>query len=519
MKQSGQQYKNMHTILENLAERQGSKVYIKSPDQGKSITFAQTYELCNRIANFLKAQGIKATDMITLIGENSIETLLIYLGVMNYGAVINPINVEESAENIYPLISRAKPKIVLYRNDLTFDQHRYEPGLWIPYANFDVDSNETNEFFHRLKDLSPTFTSPVGTKDEVAVLVFTSGTTGIPKGVVYSRENVFYMFLESIDRLRITERDVILEYRAYSWVSTQGFSILSSLATGATLVFGRKFSRSRFPSWLKDNGVTIVIGVPAVINMLLTEEVPLSKKDIPAVRFMTSSTSPLSVKNQLMFEEKYGIRISQGAGSTETGFIALTDPEILSQPEKRKTGSIGQATRYKEVVILDEQGNRCQTGEEGEIVVRGKSTAMGYLQDNGEIGRFPAEGIRTGDLGYIDKDGYIYITGRKKELIKRGGVLISPQEITNRIMEHPGVQEAATIGVEDAIRGEEIASFVVPKEGEKISEEEIIIHCQKRLPDWKLPKTVTFLKELPKTERNKVSKPGLVKIWAERQQK
>lgn len=519
MGQEEPQYKDIHTILSEMAERHANKVYIKSLGQGKSITFQQTYRLCNKIANFLRKQDIKASDKIVLIGENSIETLLIFFGVLNYGATIGGINVEESKENVYRLLNLAKPRIVFYGKELSFDQERYKEALWIPYTNFDIEGREENELFSILRDYSDEFDSPAGTKDDIATLVFTSGTTAVPKAVAATREYVFYASLDVVDRFKVTERDVILDYRAYSWASPQVLSIVPSLMTGATLVYGEKFSRSQFPSWLKDYGVTICTGVPAVFNMLLEEEVPLHKRDVPSLRFMTSSTAPLLVKNQLRFEEKYGILINQLAGSSETGWMAVNDPEILNQPDKRKLGSIGKAPRYKEVLIMDERGKRLGSGEEGEIVVRGKSIALGYLQDNGEINKFPEDGIRTGDLGYIDEDGYIYITGRKKDLIIRGGVNISPMEITRWLMEHPAVQEAVTIGVPDTVRGEEVASFIVPKEGEQISVEDIIEHCKKKLPDWKLPKTLYFLKEIPKTERDKLSKPGLLKIWEEMQRK
>ena len=513
MEQQEWEYKNTHTVLKEKAESQGSKVYIESPDQGKNITYEQTYAMCNKIANFLKEKGMKVNDTIALISENSIETLLIYLGVLSYGAIVCPINVEESKENVYHLLNRAKPRIVVHGKELTFDQERYKADFWIPFADFDVDSGQENEFFSMLKHYSPEFDSPLGTEDDVAELIFTSGTTAIPKGVAVSRQALYYQPLDTVDRLKIIEQDVILDYRAYSWNSPQILSILPSLYVGATLVFAKKFSRTRFPSWLKDNNVTVCVGVPAVFNILLEQKVPLHKRDVPSLRFMTSSTAPLLVKNQLRFEEEYGIPINQGAGSSETGWMGMNDPE------KRRLGSIGPPPRFKEVLILDKHGNKLPNGQEGELVIRGKSLGLGYIGPEGEINKFPEDGFHTGDLGYIDSDGYLYITGRKKDIIIRGGVNISPMEITSWLMEHPAVQEAVTIGVPDKVRGEEVASFIVPKEGETIDEEAIIEHCKKKLPDFKIPKTIHFLKEIPKTERAKLSKPGLLKIWEAKQGK
>lgn len=519
MAQKIPEYKNIHTIMSEQARIRPNKTFIVDPDQGRKITFKQANATCNRIANFFKERGLKANDRVTLIAENSIETLLLYYSILKYGAVINPLNVEESKENIYSLVNRAKPKIVFYGKELAFDHKRYTGGMWIPFTALKAGDKEESEFFASLKRYSPIFDSPVATKDDLSAHLFTSGTTGVPKAVAWTREAMFYMQMEILDRFKMTDKDIVLDYRAYSWSSPQVLSILPTLASGATLVFGRRFSRTRFASWLKDYNISICVGIPTVINFLLEQGVPLHKRDIPSLKFMTSSSAPLLVRNQMIFEKKYGIPINQLAGSTETGFMGLGDPEDLKTPERRKFGTIGKVASYKEILILDEEGKRLGLNQDGEIVVKGLSTGLGYIDDNGVVTKFPEEGFRTGDLGRVDSDNYAYITGRKKELVKRGGVLISPQEITNWLMEHPDVQEAATVGVPDRVYGEDIASFIVLKEGCQTSKEALIDHCKQKIPDFKLPKTVCFVKELPRTASGKIAKPGLLKLWEEMQPK
>ena len=513
-----EQFRDVHTLLEEQAKERPNKVYLESPDQGKNITFGQMAAWCHRMANFLAKKGITRDDKISMIAENSIETLMLYFGVLNYGAIINPINVEESQENVYRLLSISQPKIVFYGQELTFDQEKYKGSKWIPFTEFIGEGAPQNEFSTGLKRCSPVFEQAMLSKDGFSTITFTSGTTATPKAVVSSRESTYFMAVEAIDRLGITERDVMLDYRAYNWNSPQILSIGPCLITGTTLVYGRKFSRSRFASWLKDYKVTICIGVPTVINFLLEQEVPLHKKDVPALKFMTSSSAPLLVKNQLRFEERYGIPINQLAGSSEANLIACNEPFDVALL-KQKIGSIGKAPKYKEVFVIDEQGERLPAGEEGEIIVRGKSMAVGYLWENGEITRFPEDGFHTGDLGHIDSDGYIYITGRKKNQIDRGGVKISPAEITNWLMEHPAVHQAETIGVPDKVYGEEVASFIIPKAGYQVTQQEIASHCQRKLPDFKLPKTICFLDQFPTGSTGKVTKAGLLKIWEEKYQK
>jgi acyl-coenzyme A synthetase/AMP-(fatty) acid ligase len=501
----GERYRDIHRIMVENAERFGDKDYVISVDQDKQISFSQINHYCNKVANFLKDKDVKEDDRVSLIGKNSIETLIIFFGVLKYGAVISPINVEESRENIYRIISRVKPKFVVYSEGLDFDYTK-TPYSWIPFCDFDEEGQPGDGFFSLIHDCDSVFRTPLGGKADIGEILFTSGTTEVPKGVVISREGLFYMVDEVIDRMGITEEDRILEYRAYSWASTQLTSILSSMTSGATLILAQKFSRSQFGPWLKENDVTISTGVPAVINILITDPVEVHKEDIPNLKFMTSSSAPLSKEKHRIFEGIYGIPINQMAGMSEAGWMMGTPPE------KRKIGSVGTPVIHKEVCVVDERCRKCGVGEEGEIVVRGKSMGIGYLNDDGSIEKFPHNGFPTGDLGYMDSEDYVFITGRKKDLIIRGGVNISPMEITDRLMQHPYVQEAVTLGIPHEIYGEEVACFIVPKSGCKIEKQNIIDHCKDELPDFKLPKVVCFLEEIPKTERGKVAKGTLSSV-------
>jgi acyl-coenzyme A synthetase/AMP-(fatty) acid ligase len=181
-------------------------------------------------------------------------------------------------------------------------------------------------------------------------------------------------------------------------------------------------------------------------------------------------------------------------------------------PEKIKKGSVGKSFKYKEIIIVDEDGRECQPGEVGELVVKGKSVGVGYLNEQGQIDRFPEEGIPTGDLGYKDSEGYLFLTGRKKDIIIRGGVNISPLEITDRLLQHPQIKEAVTIGVPDKIYGEEVACFLLPKSGDKIRRQDILDHCAETLPDFKVPKIIRFVREIPKTKNEKIAKQALLKL-------
>ena len=493
-------YENFDSILQDKARHLGPKDCIISVDQGESITFDQMNMSCNKVANFLRNKGVKKNDRISLIGKNSIETLIIFLGVLKYGAVINPINSEESRENIYGIVRRVDPKIVIHEREIDLSHHSA--------SSHERVHIKTHEFLSLIETCDSIFNQNLGTKNDIAEILFTSGTTESPKGIVISREGLFLMVKEVIEKLGITANDRILEYRAYSWASAQLLTILSSILSGATLILAQKFSRTRFPQWLKEHDVTISSGVPTVFNILVSDPVDLHRSDVDNLKFITSSSAPLSIDKQRAFEKIYEIPINQMAGMSEAGWM------IGNPPGQRKIGSVGTPFKFKSIDIVNAQGRKCKVEEEGEILVKGKSVGLGYLKKDGGIERFPDEGFRTGDLGYMDSDGYIYITGRKKDLIIRGGVNISPLEITDRIMEHPHVKEAVTIGVDDRIYGEEIVSFIVSEKGAKINEQDILNYCKQSLPDFKLPKIIRFLEEIPKTRNKKVSKQALLEFIA-----
>jgi acyl-coenzyme A synthetase/AMP-(fatty) acid ligase len=500
-------YINWHTIIQHHAAHQPAKVFIESIDQDKRITFGEIKEWCGRIANFLKTMKITEKDKVTLIGNNSIETMIIYFGVLYYGAILNPIFSEESEENIYRIANLVQTPLILYDKALSHGAEKRVSARWISYSAFFENTAKDDSLSALLKGQPTKFEDHQGDKNDMAEIVYTSGTTELPKGIVISREALFFMVDEISDRTGITEKDRVLEYRAYNWLSSQLLMILTSMMKGCTIYLGKKFSRTKFPGWLKKYDITVSSGVPAVFSMLVNQPVPLTKSDVPSLRYMTSSSAPLPVEIHLKFEEMYGISINQMMGMSEAGWI------VGNSPAKRKIGSVGFPLKHKEIFFRSEDGKRCKPGETGEMVVKGRAMGSCYLRGDGTLDSFPKNGFATGDLGFMDEEGYVHITGRKKDLIIRGGINISPMEITSRILEYQGVSEVATIGVPDKIYGEEVVCFVVKQSGSGISADEIISHCKKTLPDFKVPKKIIFMDVLPRNQRAKVAKNDLLKLY------
>ena len=312
----------------------------------------------------------------------------------------------------------------------------------------------------------------------------------------------------------MTGEDRLLEYRTFSWLSPQILALMPFLQTGLTLHMARRFSHGRFFDWIEDNRITVAIGVPTVINMLLNRPVDIEPGRIDSLRLMTSSSAPLPPDRWRRFEETYGIALLQFYGASEGGWLCG------NRHDDRKVGTVGRPARHMEFAILDPGGGPCPPGVEGEIAIRGPQTAVAAITPAGEYRDMRptrlAEWFRIGDIGVVDEDGFVTVTGRVKDLIIRGGVNIAPLEIDGVLMRQPGIEEAAAVGVPDPIYGEEIAAFVVVRSGASVDPENVIAGCARHLPDFKLPKSVFLVDSLPKSDRGKIRREALKSLWRER---
>jgi long-chain acyl-CoA synthetase len=229
---------------------------------------------------------------------------------------------------------------------------------------------------------------------------------------------------------------------------------------------------------------------------------------VPSLRCVTSSSAPLPVEDWRRFEERFGVRLAQGYGSSETGWIA-------AQPgEARRVGTVGKPLAYHRLGIVDGGGQAAKPGEIGAIELGGLAdNDYRYLADDGTIRINSRDRMKTGDLGFLDQDGYLHVTGREKELIIRGGVNISPLEIDSLLMQRPEIVEVATVGIPDAVWGEEVVSYVVGRPGARVDADELLRYCGAVLPAFKAPKRILVSDALPKNERGKLDRKALVAQW------
>ncbi|HTW89796.1 MAG TPA: class I adenylate-forming enzyme family protein [Candidatus Binataceae bacterium] len=493
--------------IQEYAQRFPEKIFLESVDQGKSITYGQLDNLTNQLAGFLAAKGFGANQRVTLLSGNSLEHLVVFLGVLRYGGTICTINTDTNRAYLPQILMALRPKLVLFEEATLIDGLADCPvGEWQALGDWQPAGG--TGLFSQLTGRPSTLIEPVCEARDDAVIVYTSGTTSLPKGAVIGYSELAINVDSIAETLALGADDRMLEFRSLNWVSAQELGGLAPLFRGATLMLARKFSQSHYFEWLRGYRATIGICNPTGIAMLVNRPVPITAADLPGLRFITSSSAALTAEHWRTFEAMYGIPIAQGYGSSEALWIAC------SNEKSRRFGSVGRPFPSQRIAIVDPDGVALPAGEAGEVEVGGDpETRYRYLCYDGTIETTSTGRIRPGDIGYLDADGYLYLTGRARELIIRGGVNISPLEIDNILLEVSGVAEAAAIGVPDQIYGEEVVAYVVSKPGEKLSAELVLEHCRAKLPALKIPKEIFFRESLPKNDRGKLDRKALAAEW------
>ena len=507
-------YRSVSEQLRENARACGEKIALQPVDGGDRLSWRQLSEYANRIAHFLKEKGVGANDRIAVLGENSLENLILYYGIQAYGATYCTVNIEINRGHLIEVLARLDARIVLWDEALDLGgPDGARSGAWISFGRRDNDA--TGLFAHLAALPATADIEPVNGPEDICVISLTSGTAAAPKAVLHSFCNYFAIAEHVRARWSLGTTDRVLEFRSISWASAHMLSLNPVLLTGGTLLFARRFSRRRLADWIGRYSPTVIVAVPTAINMLL-EGAEAGKSGgmetgmgtgMGTVRFISCSTAPLMVEQHRRFEERYGVPLIQLYGMSEGGVVAANDPET------RRIGSVGRAGLYQDLTIRGPGGVALGVGEIGEIETVSAQHAHAYLHADGTVEPIRGHALKTGDLGYLDRDGFLFITGRAKDVIIRGGVNIAPLEIDNALMSHPDIAEAATVGVPDAVYGEEVVSYVVRREGRTLDAETVMGHCADTLPEAKLPKDIVFTPEVPKNARGKIDRDALRARW------
>ena len=470
-----------------------------STSQGE-LSFGDLFRIADQLALALGNAGLREGNTVALSLPNSIAFVPAFLALTRLSATIALISpkyekneLTSIAECVVPdyyltsasLASAFADRLSLSVTEAVITPRPLEALNLIPSSDT-IPSN---------RSLSPESVSSEGT----AVIKFTSGTTEKPKGIILTVDNILAEAQSVVETLALTSEDKI--YTAVPVHHSYGFDlgVLSMLSSGATLVLRDIFVPRKFVSEISDLNATIILGVPSMYRFIV-ESRSTAPLNLSHVRYLLSCTAHLQPDLIRSFHEIYGLPICQHYGSSETGAVTTHIPsEVLARPF-----SVGVCMKNVELSIRDHEGSQITPGVEGEIVVRSAAVSPGYVMGQpSNVSPFREGCYWTGDFGYMDDDGFLYIKGRVDEIINVGGHKVSPDEVIQVLESHPAVREAAVFGVKDAY-GEE-GVYTVVSLNHHASEKEILAYCRTRLSDYKVPRRVDIRDELPHGPSGKVN--------------
>ena len=501
----------LRELLESRVVAAPDEEFLFSEADGRRFTFAEFDRVVNRTAGLLKAHGVGKGDAVSLLLPNSAEYVIAYFACWKLGAIAGPVNSLLKAQEISFVISDSETKALLVHSDFlpTIRSITSElPGLR-EVITFDDEAAATKDFTGDSSDSSPNSSSPEINRDSEAIIIYTSGTTGKPKGCLLTHGNLIANARQISEWLGFTKDDRLLTIMPLFHMNAVSVTTMSALYAGGSTVVSPKFSASRFWQIISDYQITSFGSVATMLSMLLTtypEGVPDGLKT-EQLRFAMCGSAPVPAEVMKRFEETFNCLVIEGYGLSESTCRSTFNP-----PDgRRRPGSCGMPIG-NEMCVVDEGDKEVANGELGEIVLRGENILKGYYRNpEATATAFRNGWFHTGDIGYRDADGFFFIVDRKSDMIIRGGENIYPREIDEVLYQHPAVAAAATIGIPDQLYGEEVAAFIVLKEGREATEEEIIAFCRARLADYKCPKTVRIVNEIPKGPTGKLLKRELAK--------
>ncbi len=502
-------FRTLGAAFRKFADLHPHKPAIHAIDQGFSFDFAALNEEVERTARRMVVLGVTRGSRVAILSGDCIEKLILMFGAWRCGATACPFHAEISGPHLKSILEAIEPSLVIWRDEIKGEELTRE--LSCPEERFRQIGDRDGFFGTDPLDAALPAPGTEYSPDDEACIFATSGTTDRPKCVVWDHLGLWMCGLSTIDFTGMTGEDRLLEYRTFSWLSPQIVTFMPFVTLGLTIYVAAGFSRHRFFSWIRDHGITVAAGVPTVINILIDDPVPIDRNDTRTLRLMTASSAPLSADRWRQFESLYGIRLLQFYGASEGGWLCG------NRHDQRKIGTVGPPAPYMDLAIVNPEGATCATGEEGEITIRGPQTAIATMtSEGGWEDRTPfrlTRRTRVGDLGIMDEDGFVTVSGRVKDVILRGGVSIAPLEIDAAMMTHPEIREAAAVGIPDPVWGEEIVCFVVPAADVQPDTAALLEHAARILSDTRCPKQIILVDALPRNDRGKVRRDELRRSW------
>lgn len=476
---------------------------------GRSFTNRAFNERVNRMAHALAAWGVGRGERVAVLMANSSEFLEIFFACAKTGAIMAPLNFRLAVPELAFILRDCTPRLLVYSADFGAKAGELRAALPGPPRFLRHGGAEGTD--PPLADAVAAFPAaePVAAVevalDDPLFIMYTSGTTGDPKGAVLTHMNVLFGSINTVVGCGIDRSFRSLVVAPLFHIGALGASALPILYAGGSLVLKEFTNASEVIELISRGGINYLFAVPVMFQLMLkTEQWPTA--DFSSVRFFIAGGAPMPLDVIRKYQQDKGVFFSQGYGMTET--FRLTSLDLADSI--RKAGSVGKEMLHVLMRIVDDAGRDVAPGESGEIIVKGPNVFAGYWRRPAETAAAMAGGwFHTGDMGRRDEEGFLYIVGRKVELIISSGENIYPAEVERAVQGLPGVREAAAVGMPDRKKGEVVALFVLPREGAGLTEEALLEGLRGKIAPFKIPKKVVFVEEFPRNATGKILKKGL----------
>ena len=504
---------NLAGILTDAAARVPDRPALRINDS--VISYSMLNAMSSKVAGLLRARGVQRGDRVALMMPNIPPMASVYYGVLRYGTVVVPMNPLLKAREVAHTLRDSGAGLLF-----AFELMLPEAAAGAQEAGgVDVIPVNTGSFRQLLEDSEADDSVAEMDGGDVAVILYTSGTTGRPKGAALTHDNLRSNAEVARNLLDTTESDVIFGGLPFFHVFGQTSALNAAVLTGAMISLLARFDAAAALKIIERDKVTIFQGVPAMYIAMLRHP-DLAQTDTSSLRGAITGGAPMPLEVLREFEDVFGIELLEGYGLSETSPIV----SFNLPGEGRRPGSIGKPVSGMEVRMLDGDGQDVPVGEIGELSVRGLGVMKGYWNNpDATASAIPDGWFRTGDLARFDEEGNIYIVDRKKDMILRGGYNVYPREVEEVLYEHPAVAEAAVVGVPDELNGEEVTAVVGMKaeaapsdeDGRQALADEIQQFAKDRLAAYKYPRRIAFADELPKGPTGKILKRQIREEQAE----
>lgn len=498
--------RTLRDVIDHHAEVRPDAPFLFAPEPDSAITYGELRESGRALAGFLADAGVAPGEVVSFMLPNGAAAATLLLGTMVSGYVVSPLNLLAQDAHLEYTLAHSETRFVFAAPEFVDRIRRLlsTTGRSVTVRATDPDDLKLDDGHAE---------TPTGIDSNTpALLMYTSGTTGLPKGALLSHRNLVHAAEAVVSAHALTAADRVLSSLPLYHVNGQCIATVSPVFSGGSIVLPHRFSVSQWWSLIERYRPTWLNMVPTIISYLLNgpDLTPAQVEACRGIRFGRSASSPLPPEQHRAFERRFGVSVIEAMGLTECASVAFANP---LEPARRKYGSPGLPLGLEARVVAPD-GRALEKGASGEIQLRGANVMLGYYKaPELTAATLTAEGwLATGDLGYCDDDGFYFITGRLKELIIKGGENIAPREIDEALLQHPAVLEAAAVGIPDAHYGQDILACVVLKAGMQCSEEALRAHCVRELGPYKTPRILRFVAALPKGASGKVQRLKLLDV-------